>query len=199
DASPPTHPEPSAAAPDVLADYEEYELGALLAWAGIPAVPPATPRRTALDRLRALHRTGTEPLEPCATDQPLEAGERCLAIHTVELYRVPAGAATTAEADVPGPVLDPRALLDGTPERDHDLAGLQRTGACRLVMTDRRLLLVAPSGQSSPLPLSRVRDVRPFRNGLEVQPRRGNAVFLAFPAAVDAAMRIDRAARDLHA
>lgn len=194
---------PSADLPDGaagLADYEEHELGALLAWAGIPSLPPGAGRRPALERLRALHRTSTEPLEAVASDQPLEAGERALAVRTVELYRAPAGAPGDAVADVPGPVLDPRALVDGTPESDRDLGGFQRTGVCRFVLTERRLLLVAPSGQNSPLPVSRVRAVRPFRNGLEVRPLRGGPVFLAFADGVDeVAMRIDRAARDLRA
>ena len=114
---------------------------------------------------------------------------------------MPPGAASgDAPADVPGPVLDPRALVDGTPETDRDLAGFARTGVCRFVLTERRLLLVAPSGQNSPLPVSRVRAVRPFRNGLEVRPQRGSPVFLAFTGGVDdVAMRIDRAARDLRA
>lgn len=186
--------------PDELADYEEHELGALLAWAGIPSLPREAAPRTALERLRALHRTSTEPLDAAASDQPLEAGESCLATRTVELYRAPAGAAGGTVADVPGPVLDPRALVDGTPETDLDLAGFQRTGVCRFVLTERRLLLVAPSGQNSPLPLSRVRAVRPFRNGLEVRPQRGSPVFLAFADGVDdVAMRVDRAARDLRA
>ena len=187
--------------PDRLADYEEHELGALLAWAGIPSLPPGSAPRAALERLRALHRTSTEPLEACASDQPLEPGESCLAIRTVELYRVPPGSTPAgALPDLPGPVLDPRSLVDGTPETERDLAGFARTGVCRFVLTERRLLLVAPSGQNSPLPVSRVRAVRPFRNGLEVQPQRGSPVFLAFTGGVDdVAMRIDRAARDLHA
>jgi hypothetical protein len=191
----------ASGAPDGLADYEEHELSALLAWAGIPSLAPGTPRRVALERLRALHRTTTEPLEACASDQPLEPGESCLAIRTVELYRVPPGAASAnAPADVPGPVLDPRSLVDGKPETDRDMTGFARTGVCRFVLTERRLLLVAPSGQNSPLPVSRVRAVLPFRNGLEVRPQRGSPVFLAFTGGVDdVAMRIDRAARDLRA
>jgi hypothetical protein len=97
-------------------------------------------------------------------------------------------------------VLDPRALVGGGPEQDRDLDGFQRTGACRFLLTDRQLLLVARSGQKSALPVSRVRAVRPFRNGLEVQPQRGSPVFLAFTDGVDeVAMRVDRAARDLRA
>jgi hypothetical protein len=181
-----------------LADYEEHELGALLAWAGIPSLPRGAARRAALERLRALHRTSTEPLEPCTPDEPLEPGERCLALRTVELYRGPAAA--SAPADLPGPVLDPRALVSEGLEQDRDLAGFQRTGGCRFVLTDRQLLLVARSGQKSALPVSRVHAVRPFRNGLEVQPQRGSPVFLAFTDGVDdVAMRVDRAARDLRA
>ncbi|HLM66418.1 MAG TPA: hypothetical protein VK358_02775, partial [Longimicrobium sp.] len=121
--------DPPPFAEDGLADYEEHELGALLAWAGIPSLPRGAARRPALERLRALHRTSTEPLEPCAPDQPLEPGERCLALRTVELYRGPAAAAP-APADLPGPVLDPRALVSDGLEQDRDLAGFQRTGAC---------------------------------------------------------------------
>jgi hypothetical protein len=56
---------------------------------------------------------------------------------------------------------------------------------------------VAPSGQQSPLPLDRIRSVKPHRNGLEVHPTRGNPVFLAFSDGVaDAAMRIARLLRD---
>lgn len=190
-----------AAGSDALADYEEHELGLLLAWAGIANLPGGAPRRTALERLRALHRTSTEPLDACASDHPLEAGEQCLSIRTVELYRVPRDAPSAGPAaDVPGPVLDPLALVDGSLERERDLSAFQRTGVCRFLLTERRLLLVAPSGQQSPLPLSRVRAVQPFRNGLEVRPQTGHPVFLAFTGGVDdVAMRIDRASRDLHA
>lgn len=197
----PIDPAPAPAAPDVLADYEAHELGALLAWAGIARLPDGAPPRGALDRLRALHRTGTEPLEACASDHPLEPGEQCLSIRTVELYRVPPAAPRVAPApDVPGPVLDPRALVDGSLDQERDLSAYQRTGVCRFLLTERRLLLVAPSGQQSPLPLSRVRAVHPFRNGLEVRPQTGHAVFLAFTGGVDdVAMRVDRAVRDLRA
>lgn len=189
------------AGPEALHDYEEHELRALLRWAGIPALPRGAPPRAALDRLRALHRTTTEPLDACAADQPLEPGERCLAIRTVELYRVPPGAPPAPPApDLPGPVLDPRALVDGSLERDRDLSAFQRTGVCRFLLTERRLLLVAPSGQQSPLPVSRLRAVHPFHNGLEVQPQRGHPVFLAFTGGVDdVAMLVDRAAADLRA
>ena len=186
---------------EALADYEEHELGQLLRWAGIRALPAGAPPRAALERLRALYRTTTEPLEACATDQPLEPGEQCLATRTVELFRGGAGAALAgAPADLPGPLLDPRTLLDGGVESDADLSAYERAGACRFVLTERRLLLVARSGQQSALALSRVRAVRPFRNGLQVQPHRGGPVFLAFTDGVDdLAMRIDRAARDLRA
>jgi len=186
---------------DELLDYEEHELGALLAWAGIASVPAETPGRVALTRLRALHRTSTEPLKERTCDPPLDPEERCLDIRTVQLYRLPPGSAPPAvPADVPGPVLDPRTLLDGSLERDRDLAVFQRMGACRFVLTERRLLLVAPSGQQSPLPVSRLRAVHPYRNGVEVRPQRGGPVFLAFGGGADeVAMRIDRAARDLRA
>jgi hypothetical protein len=182
-----------------LADYEEHELTALLRWAGVPR-PAAGSARGVLERLRALHRTATEPLEACTSDHPMEPGERCIVNRTVELYRMPAGAPPTGSADVPAPVLDPRALVDGSVDADRDLAGFQRAGACRFLLTDRRLLLVAPNGQQSPLPLDRVRAVQPHRNGLEVRPLRGSPVFLAFTGGVDdVAMRLDRAARDLRA
>jgi hypothetical protein len=190
---------PPPSAPDGLADYEEHELGALLRWAGIPSLPRDASPRAALERLRTLHRTSTEPLETCVSDQPLEPGEQCLASRPVELYKAPAGPAE-APADLPGPLLDPRALVDGSAETDRDLSAFQRAGGCRFVLTERRLLLVARSGQQSALALSRVRAVRPFRNGLEVLPHRGAPVFLAFADGVDdVAMRIDRAARDLRA
>lgn len=191
------HPEPHRAA-DELADYEEHELGALLRWAGVPR--PSRSRRAALERLRALHRASTEPLEACASDHPLEPGERCIATRTVELFRLAPGAAPAGAADVPAPVLDPRALVDGTLEAERDLSGYLRAGICRFLLTDRRLLLVAPNGQQSPLPLDRVRSVQPYCNGLDVRPLRGSPVFLAFTGGVeDVAMRLDRAARDLRA
>ena len=191
-------PAPSSGA---LADYEEHELSELLGWAGIAALPGDTAPRTALERLRALHRTSTEPLDACASDHPLEAGEQCLSIRTVELYRVPPDAASAGSAaDLPGPVLEPLSLVDGSLEQERDLSAFQRTGVCRFLLTERRLLLVARSGQQSPLLLSQVLGVRPFRNGLEVRPRRGRTVFLAFTGGVDdVAMRIDRAVRDLRA
>lgn len=198
-AAPAEVPEPVD--PDALADYEEHELTALLAWAGVPR-PRGISGRAALERLRALHRTSTEPLETCASDHPLEPGEHCIAIRTVELFRVPAGASTGigGSSDVPAPVLDPRALVDGSLETDRDLSGFQRAGVCRFLLTDRRLLLVAPSGQQSALLLDRIRAVQPFRNGLEVRPLRGNPVFLGFTGGVDdVVMRIDRAATDLRA
>jgi hypothetical protein len=187
--------------PDALADYEQHELSALLAWAGIATLPGGAAPRTALERLRALHRTSTEPLDACASDHPLEPGEQCLSIRTVELYRVPPDAASAGPAaDLPGPVLEPRSLVDGSLERERDLSTFQRTGTCRFLLTERRLLLVSRSGQQSPLPLSQVLGVRPFRNGLEVRPRRGRTVFLAFADGVDdVAMRVDRAVRDLRA
>ena len=192
--------EPDAAAGDTLEDYEEHELTALLRWAGVPR-PAGGAARAALERLRALHRTATEPLEACASDHPLEPGERCIAIRTVELYRLPPGAALGGgAADVPAPVLDPRSLVDDSLEVERDLSGFQRAGVCRFLLTDRRLLLVAPNGQQSPLPLDRVRAVQPYRNGLEVRPLRGSPVFLAFTGgADDVAMRVDRAVRDLRA
>jgi hypothetical protein len=201
DASPARDAPTASAAADALADYEEHELGQLLRWAGIRALPAGAPPHVALERLRALHRTTTEPLESCASDEPLEPGERCLATRTVELFRAGAGVAPAGSgADLPGPLLDPRTLLDGTPETELDLSGDQRMGGCRFVLTERRLLLVARSGQQSALALSRVRAVRPFRNGLQVQPHHGGPVFLAFTDGVDdLAMRIDRAARDLRA
>jgi len=196
-----SHAPPVPAATGALADYEEHELGQLLRWAGVRALPAGASPRAALERLRALHRTSTEPLETCASEEPLEPGERCLATRTVELFRAGAGAAPAGSgADLPGPLLDPRTLLDGTPETQLDLSGYQRMGGCRFVLTERRLLLVARSGQQSALALSRVRAVRPFRNGLQVQPHHGSPVFLALTDGVDdLAMCIDRAARDLRA
>jgi hypothetical protein len=95
---------------------------------------------------------------------PLLAGERALAVREVELYRVP-----------------PRARgADGG-----GTAGYTRAGACRLVLTDRRLLLVAPSGQQSPLPLERVARAAPRADGIEVHPLRGPAVFLRFDEGVE--------------
>jgi hypothetical protein len=196
----PVHATPSASADrsETLADYEEHELGAALAWAGIGALPAGAPRRTALERLRALYRTATEPLEPCATDVPLDPGESCLAQRDVQVYVAAAGAAPPP--DLPGPVLSRRALVDGSLDQDRDLSTLQRRGACRFVLTERRLLLVTPAGQRSELAVSRVRAVHPHRNGIEVRQQRGAPVFLAFADGVDdAAMRMDRAAADLRA
>jgi hypothetical protein len=190
---------PSAERSETLADYEEHELGAALAWAGIGALPAGAPRRTALERLRALYRTATEPLEPCATDVALDPGESCLAQRDVQVYVAASGAAPPPP-DLPGPVLSRRALVDGSLDCDADLSALQRRGACRFVLTERRLLLVTPAGQRSELAVSRVRAVQPHRNGIEVRQQRGAPVFLAFTDGVDdAAMRMDRAAADLRA
>jgi hypothetical protein len=94
--------------------------------------------------------------------------------------------------------MDATAFVDGSLERDRDLSRYQRAGGCRFLITDRRLLLVAHSGQQSPLPLDRIRAVQPHRNGLEVHPSKGNPVFLAFTDGVaDAAMRIARALGDV--
>lgn len=182
---------------EALEDYEEHELRAALAWAGIGALPADAPRRTALERLRALHRTATEPLDACTTDVALDPGESCLAQRHVQVYVAAAGAAPPPP-DLPGPVLPRRALVDGSLERDRDLSTLQRRGACRFVLTERRLLLVTPAGQRSELAVSRVRAVLPHRNGIEIRQQRGAPVFLAFADGVDdAAMRMDRAAADL--
>lgn len=184
----------SRAAPG-LADYEEHELSALTGWAGI-ALPPGVDRRAALETLRDFHRVSTEPLPRVEPGHALEAGERCYAVRTVELYRMPAGAAPDAPPSAAAGV-DPLAFLDGSVARECDLSRYQRAGACRFLVTDRRLLLVAPSGQQSPLPLERIRAVHPHANGIEVRPLRGSPVFLAFRDGVaDVAMRIGHALRD---
>jgi hypothetical protein len=185
----------NSAAASGLADYEQHELDALTGWAGI-ALPPEADRREALEMLRAYHRISTEPLETVEPGLALDAGERCFAVRTVELYRMPAGAAADP-APAGGAGVDPLAFVDGSLDRDCDLSRYGRAGGCRFLVTDRRLLLVAPSGQQSPLPLDRIRSVHPHRNGLEVRPLRGNPVFLAFTDGVaDVAMRVARALRD---
>ena len=100
-------------------------------------------------------------------DVPLAAGERLLDAREVEMYRV------SAAAGAGGLALDPVA-----PPRSRE--HLVRAGRCRLLLTDRRLLLVAPSGQQSPLPLERVGGAAAFGNGIEVRPLRGPALFLRF-------------------
>lgn len=188
-------PRPAGASSFPLADYEQHELDALTAWARV-GVPWNREPRSALDTLRAFHRISTEPLEEVDPGLPLGEGERCFAVRMVELFRMPAGAQ-------PAPVvtrgaMDATAFVDGSLERDCDLSRYQRAGGCRFLITDRRLLLVARSGQQSPLPLDRIRAVLPHRNGLEVHPSRGNPVFLACADGVaDAAMRIARALRDV--
>jgi hypothetical protein len=178
-----------------LADYEQHELDALTAWAGIE-LPWDREPRPALETLRAFHRISTEPPEEVDAGLPLDEGEHCFAARTVDLYRMTPGASADPAAAAQGGV-NPAALVDGSLERDCDLSRYQRAGACRFLVTDRRLLLVAPSGQQSPLPLDRIRSVQPHRNGLEVHPGRGNPVFLAFQDGVaDAAMRIARALRE---
>lgn len=177
-----------------LADYEQHELDALTGWAGI-ALPPDADPRAALESLRAFHRIATEPLETVEPGHALEPGERCYAVRTVELYRMPAGAPVDAAPRAAG--LDALAFVDGSLERDCDISRYQRAGACRFLVTERRLLLVAPSGQQSPLPLERIRTVHPHGNGIEVRPLRGSPVFLAFRDGVaDVAMRIGRALHD---
>lgn len=200
-----TEPEPVAHAPNLggradaeLADYERHELRALLDWARIDLPGDADPR-AALDRLRAVHRVATEPLEEVPAELPLEPGERSFSARSVELYRVSPGAPAPEAPPAPRPV-DPRAFVDGSLEVDRDLATFARAGGCRFLVTDRRLLLVAPSGQQSPLPLDRIRSVHPHRNGVEVWPVRGNPVFLAFHDGVDeVAMRIGRVLDDARA
>lgn len=180
-----------------LADYEEHELSALTRWAGISLPADAEPRE-ALETLRALHRISTEPLEQVEPGMPLNEGERCFAVRTVELYRMTPGAQPDPADPAQGP-LDAATFIDGSLERDCDLSRYQRAGACRFLVTDRRLLLVAPSGQQSPLPLERIRAAQPHANGLEVHPLRGNPVFLAFRDGVaDVAMRIRRVLGDAH-
>ncbi|HEX6370638.1 MAG TPA: hypothetical protein VF006_17075 [Longimicrobium sp.] len=184
--------------PAVLADYEQHELDALTRWAGI-ALPPEAAPRPALETLRAFHRISTEPLEEVDPGMPLAEGERCFAVLRVDLYRMTPGAQPDA-ADAARGAMDATAFVDGSLDRDCDLSRYGRAGECRFLVTDRRLLLVAPSGQQSPLPLDRIRSVQPHRNGLEVHPLRGNPVFLAFRDGVaDAAMRIARALRDARA
>lgn len=178
-----------------LADYEQHELNALTAWAGVD-LPWDREPRPALETLRAFHRISTEPLEEVDPGMPLNEGERCYAARMVDLYRMMPGAQPDPAAAAGGG-LDAAVFVDGSLEKDCDLSRYQRAGACRFLVTDRRLLLVAPSGQQSPLPLDRIRSVQPHRNGLEVHPSRGNPVFLAFTDGVaDAAMRIARALRD---
>jgi hypothetical protein len=177
-----------------LADYEQHELDALTGWAGI-ALPWDADPRAALESLRTFHRVATEPLETVEPGHALEPGERCFAVRTVELYRMPSGAPADAAPQAAG--LDALAFVDGSLERDCDLSRYQRAGACRFLVTDRRLLLVAPAGQQSPLPLERIRTVHPHANGIEVRPLRGSPVFLAFRDGVaDVAMRIGRALHD---
>lgn len=178
-----------------LEDYEQHELDALTGWAGI-ALPPHMDRRAALEALRTFHLIATEPLETVEAGQALDAGERAFAERRVELYRTAPG--TTADpAPSEGAGLDPLAFVDGSLQRDRDLSRYQRAGACSFLVTDRRLLLVAPAGQKSPLPLERIRSVHPHRNGVEVRPQRGGPVFLAFGDGVaDVAMRIGRALRE---
>ena len=100
-------------------------------------------------------------------DVALAAGERLLDAREVEMYRV------SADAGAAGLALDPVA-----PPRSRE--HLARAGRCRLLLTDRRLLLVAPSGQQSPLPLARVGGAAAHANGIEVRPLRGPALFLRF-------------------
>ncbi|HEU4882714.1 MAG TPA: hypothetical protein VFT45_10725 [Longimicrobium sp.] len=177
-----------------LADYEQHELDALTAWAGV-GVPWDREPRPALETLRAFHRISTEPLAEVDPGMPLEEGERCFAVRMVDLYRTAPGAQPHPAG--PRSAMDATAFVDGSLERDCDLSRYQRAGGCRFLITDRRLLLVAPSGQQSPLPLDRIRSVKPHRNGLQVHPTRGNPVFLAFSDGVaDAAMRIARLLRD---
>jgi hypothetical protein len=178
-----------------LEDYEQHELEALTGWAGI-VLPPHADGRASLEALRTFHRIATEPLETVEAGQALDDGERAFAERTVELYRMPAGAAADP-APSEGAGLDPLAFVDGSLGRDRDLSRYQRAGFCRFLVTDRRLLLVARSGQKSPLPLERIRSVHPHRNGVEVRPQRGGPVFLAFGDGVaDVAMRIGRALRE---
>lgn len=192
----PSLAEAAAAPAPGLADYEQHELDALIRWAGIQLPWDAAPR-AALDVLRALHRISTEPLDEVEPGMPLDPGERCFAVRRVDLYRMTPGARPDAEAAARGGV-DAAAFVDGSLEKDCDLSRYQRAGECRFLVTDRRLLLVAPSGQQSPLPLERIRSVQPHRNGVEVHPVRGNPVFLAFQDGVaDAAMRIARTLHDL--
>jgi hypothetical protein len=184
------------ASPLALADYEQHEMEALTRWAGID-LPWDTEPRPALEMLRALHRISTEPLDQVDPGMELDEGERCFAVRRVDLYRMTPGAQPDAEAAARGGV-DAAAFVNGSLEKDCDLSRYQRAGECRFLATDRRLLLVAPSGQRSPLPLERIRSVQPHRNGLEVHPVRGNPVFLAFQDGLaDAAMRIGRTLHDL--
>jgi hypothetical protein len=183
------------AASSGLADYEQYELNALVEWSGVD-LPADRDPRPALETLRAFHRLSTEPLEEVDPGMPVGEGERCFAVRMVDLYRMTPG----AKPDAAGSrgAMDATAFVDGSLDKDCDLSRYQRAGACRFLVTDRRLLLVAPSGQQSPLPLDRIASVQPHRNGLEVHPSRGNPVFLAFTDGVaDAAMRIARALRDV--
>jgi hypothetical protein len=104
---------------------------------------------------------------------PLPAGELCLAARAVELYRVPDDRAGDAGGAL-HPLRPPK-----------NLAGHTRAGACRFLVTDRRLVLVAPSGQQSPLPLERVAGAAAYANGVEVRPVRGPALFLRFEDGVE--------------
>lgn len=158
-----------------------------------PAVEPAAEAAPAVPR----RRTSAPPVveEPRAAPRPereetvdagipLQPGERCLAARAVELYRVPRGEEPGAGGFV---------RLD----EPRDLSGHTRAGACRLLLTDRRVVLVAPSGQQSPLPLDRVARAAVYRDGVEVRPAIGPALFIRFHDGVDDfAARLSRALPD---
>ena len=180
---------------DALSREEAAELRELSRRAAVP-VDQRLPRRELLARLRMLRDALTEPLPSIPFDGALEAGERPLAARDVEVYRAPAASAAEAEGTRRA-VMDARSIIHHDAEPPRPREGLERIGGGRLVLTDRRLLLVNAAGQLSPLPLERLRRARPRADGLEVVPLRGRPLFLAFDDAVpEFAARLARVLRD---
>ena len=144
-----------------LLGIDDGVVAAVRAEAGVERQPAADAGRRAPEAEAPFAAAGFD-------DVPLAAGERLLDAREVEMYRVSPATGVGAGFSL-DPVAPPRS-------REH----LLHAGRCRLLLTDRRLLLVAPSGQQSPLPLERVGGAAAYGNGIEVRPLRGPALFLRF-------------------
>ena len=177
-----------------LSADEQRELRALSRRAAVPVDGEMAPREL-LARLRAYRDALLMPLASVAFDGALEPGEHVVAVRQVAVHR-PAGRAPRTE-DARGAVMDARSIVRW--DRDAVLPSdrYQHAGGCRMVLTDRRILLVNAAGQQSPLPLERLRRAVPHADGLEVVPTGGPPLFLAFTDGVpDLAARLARVLRD---
>jgi hypothetical protein len=103
-----------------------------------------------------------------ALPSPAPRSDTVTAEASVELFRVAPG-----DPAPPGVAI---LRVDGP----RGPGGLTRSGRCRLLLTGGSLVLLAPSGARSPLPLERFAGARVYADGLEVHARGAPTLFLRF-------------------